>query len=269
MTEDAVARSTENARTGRRPIIGLMVVAGVLCCIGVGWLFSAPPHGVTYSMDWDVSGVEVASDSWLLREGPSAVRVDTFELVTYSVELMPCASEAEASGGLLNRALATVSRIVVPHAHAGHSGERNDIATPYSVIERPTARRFSTLTPAASSRADWCRVHWLVARSDDDTLLQGDEVLPQRRSLLVAGARRTGEDAPWVPFEVSTPLGNGRYFDLSEPKLDTDTGHVRVTRSAGALLGALMTERPARETEREVLRVLFESASVGIERRRR
>lgn len=264
MTEAAVAPPAENTRGGRRLILGLLVVAGVLFCIGIASVLSIQPRGFTYSMEWDVSGIEVAAGSWLMREEGSEVRVDTLELVTYSVELMPCQPEGSVSDGLRRRLFDGVRRMLASTAHAGHSGERNDIATPFSVVERPLVRRFAVLQPAASIQGDWCRVHWLVARRDADTLLQGDEVLPERRSLLVVGARRTGADAEWVPFEVSTTLGNGRYFELPAHLVDTDTGHVRVTRSASALLQALLTERPARQTEREVLRVLFETASVSL-----
>ncbi len=263
MSEAASVQHPERVPRRRRLLAALLVVGCVLLGSGVMQMMNARPRGFTYSLQWDVSGVEVSPEGWLLLEADAQVRVDAFELVTYSVELMPCPSGEAASNRAASRAIEALLRAVESRAYAGHSSERNDIATPYSVIERPLVRPITVLAPTMSTPGDWCRVHWLVARRDADTVLQGDERLAERRSLLITGARRSGEEAEWVPFEVSTTLGNGRYFDLPESFRETDTGHVQITRSAGALLATLMTERSERETEREILQVLFDAASVS------
>jgi hypothetical protein len=219
-----------------------------------------PARGVRYVLSWDLGGVAQTEEGWSVQDGDVELVVTSLELVTYSVELMPCPSTPIATTRMRSRAMmGRVAEWLVPPASAGHSATRNDIATPFSVIERPMNGAPVILEPSSQTPGEWCRIHWLVARRDDDTVLGGPTLLPERHSLRITGIRRSPEGD--APFDLSTTLANGRYLDLSTP-VHTDAGAtVEIVRDAEALLRALGPELAPAAQERAVLRTLFETAT--------
>lgn len=231
----------------------------VLCLVlGLVWLLAAPNRPLNYVLDWNTTGIELTEEGWSFQGGTSTVVLTQFELVSYSVELMPCPESASAASEQSSEVL----NWIIPAAHAGHSGVRNPMATPFAVIENPLARATLTLQPASLTPGDWCRAHWLVARRDEDTLVDGPTNLPDRRSLHITGYRVT--DGAREPFSFSSTLANGRYFDLPEGMETAVEGDIVVQRSAEALMRALEPPLAPRDRERAVLRALFESATVSL-----
>lgn len=234
------------------------VFAALCVVLGLVWLLAAPNRPLQYVLNWDTTGIEPTEEGWSFQGGTSTVVLTEFELVSYSVELMPCPGSASAASEMSFEVL----KRIVPAAHAGHSGVRNPMATPFAVIENPLEQLTLTLQPASVTPGDWCRAHWLVARRDEDTLVARPTNLPDRRSLYIAGYRLI--DGSREPFSFSSTLANGRYFELPERTESAVGGDIVVQRSAEALMRALELPLAPRDRERAVLRALFDSATVSL-----
>jgi hypothetical protein len=237
----------------RRERVALALAAALL--LWWVWAGRSPAPSLVYELTW-VHGPVLATDTgWeLTRADGSLVRVTTFELVTHAAELMPCQPQA---------ATETTTRLsdwLIPSANAGHSGMRNDIATPFPVVELPLRSPTMRLEPAALSAGPWCRVHWLAARRDATTVAEEEATLPMRQTLLLQG--EVLHDGRALPFRILTPLGNGRYLDLPEPLRLNQPTVVVVERDAQVLLNAIDPTLPPAQLERHLLRALVDGTRV-------
>ena len=224
------------------------------------------PGTVAYALDWDTEGLRQTDIGWSVTNDLGYdVTLEAGWLVTYSVQLVPCETARLRAGEWLREALAALNPIQT--AWAGH-GDDNDISTTIGIIDDLAAPATTLRDGIALGETEYCSVHYLVARADEDVVERPDGVTLDRLSLVVSGSYARDSDRVSGEFSIETSTGFGVFRELPDGVIigPTDAPMIRVTRSlAGIFDGVDMATVSEIDLERALVRALVESARIELQ----
>lgn len=164
---------------------------------------------VSYALTWATEGVEQDGDGWKIATNLGySVHVQSARAVMYHASLSPCEAATTAS----------VSDLVFGQvALADHPAADDPSAWVASLAESAMGDETARFGPIEFDTAEYCGVHWLIARGDEATEMEGV-------SLEVSG---TWTDVPGASGSVvvQTNWADGRLLDwddLREVAVDVD-----------------------------------------------
>ena len=171
-----------------------------------------------YELTWDWGEAwEDEEVGWrvVLDDGVE-VHVQRGYLVNYSVSLAPCDLAAAAPRPPAPWAVALLDVVLgTSVAHAGHGDEADPSTARASRVEDLARPGVVVLDELSFAGNLYCRVHYLVARSDTGTEAMPEEVDMENASLHLEGTwQRPGEEA--VAFEIHASLAHGLLPELDE-----------------------------------------------------
>ena len=225
------------------------------------------PGTVEYVLDWDTSGLVLEpTGGWVVTTDLGyEVTLDAGWLVSYSVQLTQCETARSRFGAALRRALAALSPIQT--AWAGH-GDDNDVSAALGIVEDLASPTSSVRSGLQLGETDYCGVHYLVARADEDVIDRPDGVTLDRLSLVTSGRYTRLSDGEVGEFSIETSTGFGVLLELPNAAVirTGDAPIVRVTRTlGGAFDGVDIATATDVDLERALVRALVESAWVELQ----
>lgn len=169
------------------------------------------PGQVRYVLDWDDTGLDVAPDgTWrVTNDLGQTFTITRGWLTSYSAQLVPCSIFEGRAASLGDWLWALVGGV----AHAGHDDEPDP-----SLYEIPHVEPLVGRMPLVLGVVDgvpsetYCKVFYLVARSDEDAVGVPTAVPYARVSLYLEGTWSADGEAH--AFTLSTDLNIGRNLDL-------------------------------------------------------
>lgn len=209
-------------------------------------------RSVRYHLEWSEEGLEVDDSAWtVVNEAGLRLTVDHGTLTTYQVSLVPCLSTTWWTPW---------SPSV---AHAGHGEDLDPSAMTTSVQQSLTS-----LTP---ERSDWitlpatayCKVHHLLARSDEDTQDVEDGTLGLSLSL---EGTLSASDGQTRGVSLEATLAYGGFLDL-EGDLPLGATEITLTRRLSTLLDNAEYEMSEDELSRALIAQLVTDTTLSIESR--
>ncbi len=202
-----------------------------------------------------------------LQEG-GALEIEEAYLVVSAVEMHACEPGVDdydaPDGPLLNDLWPLIGGTA--HAHVPDSATR--LGTPYVENLLAEPGRASVVGELAPPLAAYCRIVAVLAPADGDvyntTGLATDEIVGH--TLLVRGRHRSGPEADWNAFEITSEAARPVELEAIDPRTG-DSPLVFASRDAGAMLLVDKTLRPetfatapdAPEAGRRILDRLAES----------
>ena len=233
------------------------------------------PHRVSYRLEWSWEGVSARSDGsgWdAVNDRGYRVHVDVGYLVDYSMELVECPKEAQASS-------ADWRWIWWPRpAWAGHAPTTPNPAAIYTPhIEALRAATSLDVGSRVLAPQRYCRVHYLIARANRSAVGLPDSVDMVERSLYVLGTYQAATAAAPQTFEIATSAANAVLTDLFPPghygaqgsAVVVDSGqenaHVVIRRALKSLFDGVDFEAmPPARIERQVLQNVIDHTEIAV-----
>jgi hypothetical protein len=226
------------------PKLGLLVLAGLAAC-GDG--VATPDEvivqaaGTTgYTLDWDLSGAALDDDGWsILTDLGYEVRLDSGWLVNYTVQLIPCETAQVESSAV------EFMRVV------------EDLAHPLS----------TTSSDVGLGQSDYCSLHYLVARADQEVVERPEDIELERLSLTLSGSWTGADGLGTGEFELATALGFGVILALPDELVlgPGDAAHFVITRQLDEVFaGVDFATSDTEDLERAVVRGIVESATLTV-----
>lgn len=272
-----VGLAAEAAVLPRHPVseAGLLGVAVLACLAACGDGAATAEEEVlpqevgttAYTLAWDTTGVAADDDGWtVVTDLGYQVRLDAGWLVNYSVQLVPCEiAKAESRAVEFMRA-ALRGLNPIQTAWAGH-GDDNDVTTVFGVVE-DLAHPLSTTSPdVALGETDYCSLHYLVARADQEVVERPEDVDLERLSLTFSGAWSNEEGTESGEFDIATAVGFGVILALPEDMVlgSEDAAHFVITRHLDEVFaGVDFATSDSEDLERAVVRAIVESATLTV-----
>ena len=170
---------------------------------------------LVYTLDWDREGVTFLGTGW------STVNDLGFEFeirqafaTTYSMELVPCDSEARPDAGLGDLVERVLEWIGPSKAFAGHGGAPfNPTRLGQSLVESVHNVVPFVSAPIAVEGATYCQFHYLVARAHGGTQQLPGTLDYVGHSAIFEGRWRQSE-GPWQDFQWKSQLPWGEILAL-------------------------------------------------------
>ena len=224
------------------------------------------PGNVSYSLEWDTSGVEPHRDGgWsVITDLGYEVTLESGWLVTYSVQLVPCPTARAPVRQIIDRALVALNPLQT--AHAGH-GDVRDVSTAVGIVEDLAVPTIHLRTDLPLGETSYCGLHYLVARADDEVTERPEGVELNRVSVVAIGSWTSSDGTASGDFSISTSTGFGVILDLPEGRIiaPDDAPQLAITRSlAPAFDGVDFESASLVDLERALLRALVESTQVEV-----
>ena len=225
------------------------------------------PGTVSYSLEWDTSGVEPHHDGgWsVITDLGYEVAFESGWLVTYSVQLVPCTTARSPVRQTIDRALAALNPFQT--AWAGH-GDDNDVSTTVGIIEDLAGPTSQLRDQLPMGETEYCGLHYLVARADDEVTERPEGVDLDRLSLRADGSWTSPDGTTNGEFSIATSTGFGVILDLPGGAIigDDDAPELAITRTLSASFDGVDFESASLvDVERALVRALVESAQVEFE----
>ncbi|MEL6178131.1 MAG: hypothetical protein AAFS10_04215 [Myxococcota bacterium] len=208
---------------------------------------------------------------WVENDLGYTVHIEQGYMVNYSMSLTPCALSAT-----IHRppptpwAVALLDALMgVSVAHAGHGDEADPSTSAASRVENLASPGTVVLDERTFPGDLYCRVHYLVARSDTGTEQLPDDVPMEGLSLHVRGSwQRPGEHTP-TPFVVDASVAHGLLPRMAEVFVGADEGSSSVVVTVERKLEELWTgvdlaSLDEAELARALLTNLMDSATVTV-----
>lgn len=223
---------------------------------------------LTWELAWDTDGTSLIDGTRVLQTDLGyVVALEDAWLTTYSAQLVACAAEgsAQSRAEIPRRVRDTLVALVVPHAWAGHS-DSSDSTTAPGIIENVVAADTIVLADRAVADDRYCRVHYLVARSDDE-VDDPEGVALDRVSLRLRGRWSVGDGATGA-FDLESSLATGAFVDLAAEIDVRGPWTVTVQRPLATLLDGIELDAVSSDAlARAVLRTLADELRVEVRRR--
>lgn len=241
---------------------------------------SAPAalHAVSYRLEWSSEGaaIEPGGSGWeTTTDRGYRVHVERGYLVDYSMELVECPKEVRESD-----ADSLWAWFAERAAWAGHMPTTPNpaaIHTPHiEALHAPTNFEVGALLLAPQR---YCRVHYLIARSNRSAVGLPDDVDMVERSLYVRGTYQAATTAAPSRFELGTSAANAVLTELFPPGrfgdhgaafvVDTGRENARVVihRTLKSLFdGVEFDTMPKARIERQVLQNLIDHIEIAVQR---
>ncbi|MFT6399122.1 MAG: hypothetical protein ACJAYU_003886 [Bradymonadia bacterium] len=253
------------------PKLGLLVLAGLAAC-GDG--VATPDEvivqaaGTTgYTLDWDLSGAALDDDGWsILTDLGYEVRLDSGWLVNYTVQLIPCETAQVESSAVEFMRAALRSLNPIQTAWAGH-GDDNDVTTLFGVVEDLAHPLSTTSSDVGLGQSDYCSLHYLVARADQEVVERPEDIELERLSLTLSGSWTGADGLGTGEFELATALGFGVILALPDELVlgPGDAAHFVITRQLDEVFaGVDFATSDTEDLERAVVRGIVESATLTV-----
>lgn len=199
--------------------IAFALAVGVVSCADSGAHEHTHPEGafdVRYSLAWNDAGVSRTGDGWQTTTDLGyLVRVDRGWLVSYSIQLVPCAAPTEVEANRASRALRRIWAAISPigTAWAGH-GNDSDVSIVLGTAES-FAQPVEWSATTVRGEGAYCTLHYLVARADDELLSGAQSLDLDRLSLVIEGAW-SADGSEWTDLSVESSTGFGALVPLSD-----------------------------------------------------
>lgn len=218
---------------------------------------------IRYHLDWDWGDAEPTDKGWrVTTDRGYDVQVTEGFLITYSVQLAPCADDD------LGYTIDPRRLFGVGHAWAGHGGPEDPSAWLMGIAENLAAPEHVSLAPISLSSGIYCRAHYLVSRADTKTRGLPEDFNMVGTSLYLQGTAALDGGEP-QPFSIWSTLPVGELVAWSEPVSPVDlsdgTIDVTFTRDLGRLFDGVAFQTMSDESiEKTVLLGLIERLSVTL-----
>ncbi len=170
----------------------------------------------TWTLGWDREGT-TRTKAGRTFETDLGYRVDLSEgfAISYSVTLVPCTMDVVATG----------PRWIRPAL--AHHGEFQDGSEYFMQRVEDFVDPLEARYEAAFDAADYCGVHWAIARPDADIV--GQEGAPDERiSLRLRGTWSRGDEGGELDYTTDWPDGRSFLFGDELPQPDVSSGHLDV-----------------------------------------
>ena len=238
----------------------------------------AAPHTLSYILDWQSEEAILEDDSITLQTDLGyEVVIERGFTIAYSLQLVECDDEEEPADipGMGQRLLNLLGPGV---AWAGHSElDPNPAAIEVSQAEDILVRARVEMGRVTVEPQRYCQLHYLVARSERETVGLPDELDIVGMSVYMEGSyQRAGEASQ--PFVLNTSYAYGLLTDLfapgadqdAEAALEVDTGYddatITVTRNLDRLFDGVEFETMnTAQQAGQVLKQLVETATYSVE----
>ena len=218
---------------------------------------------IRYHLTWDWGDAEPTDGGWrVITDRGYEVEVTEGYLVTYSVQLAPCAEDEWGRGFDLRRLFG------MGRAWAGHGGEEDPSAWLTGIAEPLGTPQPISLEPVPLDAGLYCNAHYLVARAQSKTRGLPDALNMVGTSLYIQGTAALDGGEP-QPFAIWSTLPVGELTAWSDPvsAVDLSDGSVDVTftRDLGRLFDGVAFQTMSDESvEKTVLLGLIERLSVTL-----
>ena len=249
--------------TFRRLSAGIAVLAMLAAC-GPG---DPTPRNIAIETAWNTDGVKIADSRGILTNNLGyEIELDTFEMTTFTFELVPC--EPPKAEHRVPNVPARTSWSLIGAAWAGHVSEHPPTRTNVPRVEAPLRTQAAPFDHIAPPDVPYCSLHFLIARLPDYGIDEKDKN-NIGVALRIHGRYRKDADRPWADLAIESSVAHGVLIDFhpGEPTKgirlkegDTFT----VTRSLGTAFTDVdfaTMEEP--EMARQVLRELVASAKIA------
>ena len=219
---------------------------------------------VRYHLAWDWGEAESSETGWrVTTDRGYDVEVTEGFLITYSVQLAPCADEELGRNLGLNRLFGA------QRAFAGHGGLEDPSAWLDQVAEPLHTPEPLSLEPVQLDTGHYCRAHYLVARADTKARDLPGHVNMVGSSLYIVGTSRlAGAEAK--PFVLWSTLPVGELMTWSDPVRPINLAEggvdVTITRDLGRLFDGVNFDTMSQEAiEKTVLLSLASGLQVSVD----
>lgn len=220
---------------------------------------------ITYVLAWSWEGARREGDAWVFETDLGyTVGISAAHSATSQLELVPCSTASQASGG---GAIAWLSDLVVGTAHAAHGGTPDASAAAFPIVESWLTERPLVFGAAKASGAAYCEAHQLSApieaAAPDGFAFAGE-------SLVVSGFWSAPGEAERHGLEVSVNLSDGRVrplaavIDWPAEAIEGEAAIVITRRPARAFDGLKIDEMADIDLAFEALGGLLHSADVAV-----
>jgi hypothetical protein len=220
---------------------------------------------ITYVLAWSWEGARREGDAWVFETDLGyTVGISAAHSATSQLELVPCSTASQASGG---GAIAWLSDLVVGTAHAAHGGTPDASAAAFPIVESWLTERPLVFGAAKASGAAYCEAHQLSApieaAAPDGFAFAGE-------SLVVSGFWSAPGEAERHGLEVSVNLSDGRVrplaavIDWPAEAIEGEAAIVITRRPARAFDGLKIDEMAEIDLAFEALGGLLHSADVAV-----
>lgn len=209
---------------------------------------------------WGLAGADVRSEGGFRTTTDAGYTVTVSEgwLVDYSVTLVPCDEPTES---------VALRMLGIGTAHA-HHGEFDDPSQLEPVVVEEVAdgeRPPVDLGGANFPGAEYCGVHWLLARGDADSLAPDGSSAGGRSLHLVGTWERDGEVGP---IQIGTSLAQGMLRTIDDAAVEGigDGATITIDRQLGTMFDGIdFATAHGNLVDWEVVSNLVEQATVSIE----
>ena len=201
---------------------------------------------IRYHLDWGWGDAETTDEGWrVTTDRGYDVEVTEGFLITYSVQLAPCADD-ELGYSIDPRRLFGVGQ-----AWAGHGGPEDPSAWLMGIAEDLAKPQQVSLQPVPLNTGVYCRAHYLVARAETKTRGLPNDFNMVGTSLYVAGTAAL-DDGPAQPFSIWSTLPVGELITWGDPISPVDLSDggidVTITRDLGRLFDGIAFETMSAES---------------------
>lgn len=220
---------------------------------------------ITYVLAWSWEGARREGDAWVFETDLGyTVGISAAHSATSQLELVPCSTASQASGG---GAIAWLSDLVVGTAHAAHGGTPDASAAAFPIVESWLTERPRVFGAAKASGAAYCEAHQLSApieaAAPDGFALAGE-------SLVVSGFWSAPGEVERHGLEIRINLSDGRVrpldavIDWPAEAIEGEAAIVITRRPARAFDGLKIDEMADIDLAFEALGGLLHSAEVAV-----
>lgn len=241
---------------------------------------SAPsaPHTVGYRLEWSWGSTQAdpSGSGWqTVNDRGYRVHLERGYLVDYSMELVECPKEALESG--VDSLWAWLPARAAWAGHMPTTPNPAAIHTPHvEALHAPVDFDVGSIQLAAQR---YCRIHYLIARSNRSAVGLPEDVDMVERSLYVRGTYQATTAATPRSFELATSAANAVLTELFPPgrvgaqgaAIVVDTGRenarVVIQRQLQSLFDGIdFDTMPPARIERQVLQNLIDRTVIAVHR---
>lgn len=175
------------------------------------------PGDVRYRLEWHTDGLTIAPDGTWTTTTDLGYRValDRGWLTSYQLSMVPCWL-VEGTGARLDP-LRLLWSLIGGVAHAGHDDEPDPSRVAASRIEPLVGLTALAFGAARVPAEEYCKAHYVAARSDEDTAAVPDAYAGERVTLHLEATWTAPGETEAHAFTVRSALAAGKNLALVAP----------------------------------------------------
>jgi hypothetical protein len=225
---------------------------------------SLATNAMQWRLAWETEAIDFEEVGWsTVTDLGVRVHVTSGELTNYSGQLVECETARAEPTWRTRVAALDVARLWRGVAWAGHSSDQLNSTTTAGLLEDVALLANTEWAGVETEAVDYCRVHYLVARADDEVVGWLEDSAMDRITFTLRGTWSAPGGEP-TAFLLSTSSANGRLFDVSAIGGASGPLQTEVTRTPARWFDGVAWTASHEDVSRVVLANMLSSATATV-----